>query len=176
MLCNGSELRACIDSQFDDEQKSCKYKDDCIVFSDTRSRAKCEENARKYTIVNSLGEHIALYHIDGGVIKDASSQHCSMSRCDYLFVISGKKQVFTELKGVDVGKALDQIYNTLDLLGDEIVKEVEVYGRIVVASATPRLSASPKFTRLQTRLKKLRGNLKVRERVFDEESIHLKDI
>ena len=99
-----------------------------------------------------------------------------MAKCDYLYVFDTDKPtaVLTELKGVDVAKAIQQIDSTLILFNGFFRKCSNVYGRIVVASAVPKLNASPAYVKLQNKLKNsYRGNLKVASRQMVERDTEL---
>lgn len=139
-------------------------KENCIEFSDTRLYVKCEEKKKKYILENTMGNHVVSYRMDGGIVHVDAKVPEGVAKCDYLYVIDTDKPmaVLTELKGVDVARAIQQIDSTLMLFSGFFRKCSNVYGRIVVASAVPKLNASPAYVKLQNKLRNLyRGNLKV---------------
>lgn len=171
MICNN--LLACIKEELLEKHYSCVNQEKCVVVADKRSNIKCEENRKIYNLENTNNEMVVLYQMDGGVIEEDGTVPSNTCKCDYLFVTENNKAILTELKGVEVGHALDQIEGTLNIYKRAFGECKEVYGRIIVSSATPRLSASPKYTRLQMKLKKMNGNLKVKENRFSEKMEHL---
>lgn len=145
-------------------------KANCINSSDTRLYIKCEERKKKYTLVNSERKKVTSYHMDGGIVTDV------VSKCDYLYAIEGQKPIviLIELKGVDVLKAMTQIDNTLTLFKSFFDNCSNVYGRIVVASAVPKLNANPIYVKLYKKLaKSYKGNLKVGSIQFIEKDTEL---
>ena len=139
-------------------------KENCIEFSDTRMHAKCEEKKKKYVLENTMGKHIVSYRMDGEIVHVDAKVQEGVAKCDYLYVIDTDKPtaVLTELKGVDVAKAIQQIDSTLMLFSGFFRKCSKVYGRIIVASAVPKFNASPAYVKLQNKLRNsYRGNLKV---------------
>ena len=164
-LLAGKEISAC-----------CNDRNQCVESSDRRPEVKCEENRKKYILLNTEKNHVISYKMDGGIIVVDKTVPEGTNKCDYMYVISGttKRIILTELKGVDVSKALRQINETLSMY-DGFLKNVgNVYGRIVATSAVPRLNATPEYTRLNLLLRKRYcGNLKVAERQLIEKDVEL---
>ena len=147
----------------------------CIESSDRRSAVKCEENKKRYVLENTKKNHVILYKMDGGIIADKSVP-LNTSKCDYLFVIGDATPiaVLTELKGVNVPKALNQLKATLLLYKNVFCKLGHVYARAIVTSSTPNLKASPEYVNLERMIRKdYKGNIKIVEKQFNEKDIEL---
>lgn len=151
----------------------------CVVSCDDRLYVKCEEKKKKYTLVNTQKKTIVSYKMDGGIVYMDVAVPEQTARCDYLYVINGEKPtvVLTELKGVDVRKAMNQINSTLDLFDSFFRKCSKIYGRIVVSSSIPKIRATPEHVKLQKKLKdSYGGNLKIGELKMEEKDVELDKI
>lgn len=167
MICN--RLSRCIDNEINGINSSCSNRKICIKCADMRSNVKCEENRKIYNLENPDKLLIVLYLMDGGVIQEDALVPPNTHKCDYMFVITEEKRVvLTELKGVDVKHALEQINGTIDIYKDYFKMCEAVYGRVIVSSSTPKLNATPQYTKLQMKLKRLNGNLKIKENRYSE--------
>lgn len=166
MICN--QLKDCIDVQKSQQKimKCPQGQADCIEVSDYRSNVRCEERKKKYILENTMKNHVILYRMDGGIIKNDKSVPEGTCKCDYLLVIDGKEcdAILTELKGVNVAHALKQIDGTLTQFKDAFACFTHVYARAVVTSSTPDLKTTPTYTNLMRKLKqRYGGNLKISE-------------
>lgn len=166
MICNN--LSKCIDERLDNKVYACIQSNKCVEVDDTRSIIKCEEKGKKYLLGNPDRDKVLLYRIDGEVVKQDATVPPQTNKCDYLFTNTRKMVVLVELKGEDVDQALKQIDGTLKIFKEHFKTCSYVYGRAVVASATPRISASPQFLKLLLKLKALKGDLKISERIMQE--------
>ncbi len=82
--------------------------------------------------------------------------------------------VLTELKGVNVPKALIQLKGTILLYKNIFSKFGHVYARAIVTSSTPNLKASPEYVNLERMIRKdYKGNIKIVEKQFIEKDIEL---
>ncbi|RKI43498.1 hypothetical protein D7V86_19680 [bacterium D16-51] len=177
MICR--KLEECINGELQSNSlEKCDNKNrmNCIKSSDRRSAVKCEENKKKYVFENTKKNHVILYKMDGGIIKEDKFVPSNTSKCDYLFVISdaAPTAVLAELKGVDVSKALIQLKGTLLLYRNIFCKFGRVYARAIVTSSTPNLKASPEYVNLERMIRKdYKGNIKIVERQFNEKDIEL---
>lgn len=174
MICTKLEL--CVEEELAGRTiEKCENKrTHCIKASDKRSLVKCEENKKKYTLENTLKNHVISYKMDGGVIVTDASVQEGINKCDYLYVVNstGKTAILIELKGENVSKALKQIQATLVQYKDFFKKFEHVYGRAIVVSSTPDLKASPTYVNLVKLLKKAyHGNIKIVERQFIEKDV-----
>lgn len=177
MICR--KLEECINGELrSNSLEECDNKNrmNCIVSSDRRSTVKCEENKKKYVLENTKKNHVILYKMDGGIISEDKSVPLNTNKCDYLFVIGDETRiaVLTELKGVNVSKALIQLKGTLLLYKNVFCKFGRVYARAIVTSSTPNLKASPEYVNLERMIRKdYKGNIKIVEKQFDEKDIKL---
>ena len=75
--------------------------------------ATCEEKGKKFTL-NNAADFIKV-QIDGGVFPNSDKT----TRCDYLFYkekeLKRQIEIFVELKGVDVTKAIKQLESSLQM-------------------------------------------------------------
>ena len=176
MICR--KLEKCISRELQSNslEKCDNNRKNCIESSDKRSAVKCEENKKRYVLENTMKNHVILYKMDGGIIVEDRSVPLNTSKCDYLFVIddAALTAVLTELKGVNVSKALTQLKGTLLLYKNIFCKFGHVYARAIVTSSTPNLKASPEYVNLERMIRKdYKGNVKIVERQFIEKDIEL---
>ena len=173
MICN--KIDACYSSIVNKIKFSACPNDPnkCVMFSDKRSHAKCEENRKKY-IINNENEPkslITLYRVDNGIIVVDNTVPNKTKKCDYLFCINkdNSSAVMVELKGIDVIKAIQQINETCSLYERFLEKFDKVFARIIVTNSSPCLHATPAYALLQKKISQLGGNIKIAERKLVEE-------
>lgn len=175
MICNN--LGKCVDKELNTKSAlNCDNHKICIQSSDNRSNIKCEEKQKKYIFENTQRNHIISYKMDGGIIVEDKYVPIGTNRCDYLYVgqsNSGLNAILIELKGVDVPKALKQLYDTLQRFNGFFLNCSSVYGRIIVTSSTPNLKASPQYVKLLKEFRKLNGNIKMAQGQLKEKDIEL---
>lgn len=177
MICR--KLGECINGELRSKPlQECDNKNrvSCIEASDRRSAVKCEENKKKYVLENTKKNHVILYKMDGGIISEDKSVPLNTSKCDYLFVVDdgSPTAILTELKGVNVSKALIQLRGTLSLYKNVFCKFGHVYARAIVTSSVPNLKASPEYVNLERMIRKdYKGNVKIVERQFNEKDTDL---
>lgn len=167
MVCN---IERCYDKVITNREM-CDRRDQCVVFCDRRSIPKCSENGKQYKILNNTHTVLA-YRVDGGVIIENDDSTIGKSKCDYLFIVmdeSAPKSILIELKGKDVNKALKQISATLNYYGRFFEKMDRTYGRIVCSGSPPRIRNTPEYVELSKRLMRMKGNLKIGERVLEDD-------
>lgn len=179
MICR--KLEECIHGELKSNslEKCVNNKINCIESSDRRSAVKCEENKKRYVLENTKKNHVILYKMDGGIIAEDKSVPLNTSKCDYLFIIGDATPtvVLTELKGVNVPKALIQLKGTLLLYKKVFCKFAHVYARVIVTSSTPNLKASPEYVNLERMIRKdYKGNIKIVEKQFNEKDIELQAV
>lgn len=153
-----------------------KNRKKCVLASDRRRFIKCEEKNKKYILENTEENHVILYQVDGGMIVSDHTVPAGITKCDFMYVICRENRiaVLTELKGVDVPKSLRQIEGTLLMFKSYFKMFSNVYGRVVVASSTPDLKASPAYVKLEKLLRRsYHGNIKIAERKFAEKDTEL---
>lgn len=178
MICNN--LAECIDhSNTPGNAPACpnKNRTACIESADQRSQVKCEENNKKYILLNTLRRYVSSYKMDGGIIVENNQVPTGTNKCDYLYIIyagSSHEAILIELKGTDLSKALKQLQNTLKLFPNVFRTCSHVHGRIIVTSALPNLRARPEYVNLVKILEKnYHGTLKIAEKHFNEKDIEL---
>ncbi len=177
MICR--KLQECIIEELQSnslEECDNKNRMNCIESSDRRSAVKCAENRKRYVFENTKKNHVILYKMDGGIIAEDKSVPLNTSKCDYLFVIADATPtaILTELKGVDVSKALVQLKGALLLYKNVFRKFGHVYARAIVTSSTPNLKASPEYVNLERMIRRdYKGNIKIAERQLNEKDIEL---
>lgn len=165
MICN--KLSECAQQQFSGNSIArCSNNNSakCVASSDKRSEVMCSEKQKKYSLENTMRNHIISYKMDGGIIVVDKSVPEGTCKCDYLYVTDGDNPyaILIELKGKNVSHALCQIKESLCLFKDFLRQFSHVYGRIVVSAGAPDLRATPHYTNLASVLKNtFGGNLKI---------------
>ena len=170
MICD--RIKECCQEQFDDGKAvTCANRpENCIISSDRRTRVKCEENKKKYVLVNSRRNQIISYKIDGGALVTDCNVPEGTRKCDYMFVINGEERtaIITELKGVNVRDSLKQLANTLTLFESFFQSLPRVYARAVVAASIPDIKAEPSYVNLRRKLQRYNGNVKILKSQWEE--------
>ena len=146
-----------------------KKKRGCLDFKGKCSVLKCEENRKVYRLTTE-GCKIAKYHVDSGLINDATQ------KCDYMLICYGNecKIVFVELKGNDTNHACDQLKATLDLLADRFTKigNKRFFVRIVNTKSVPNIKTTAHYKNLRAKLNLLNPSngeyIKISSRKLDE--------
>lgn len=110
-----------------------KYKKQCGKI------ATCEENKKKFTLNNATG--FVKVQIDGGVL----SLNDKATRCDFLLFKEVKLkrliEIFVELKGIDVLKALEQLEGSIQMFA----KSSNQYAMVVVTKMIPNTAIQRKI-------------------------------
>ena len=126
-----------------------KYKKQCGKI-DT-----CEENKKKFTINNATG--FVKVQIDGGVL----SLNDKATRCDFLLFkeenLKRLIEIFVELKGIDVLKALEQLEGSIQMFA----KSSNQYAMAVVTKMIVTTAIQRKINDL-TKKKKVKLHIKVK--------------
>lgn len=131
----------------------CKY-ENCKHCREVNSgsRVVCSEKKCRYSLDNPTHIPVTVFHVDGGLVS--SDDTCL--RCDYIYDInipSNSSVIFIELKGMDYGKALQQIESTVKLFVNAFGKSKR-YARII-CTRVPNIRNNPQDVRLQKLLEKL---------------------
>lgn len=177
MICK--HLKECVEGEFakhpivkcDNNNQT-----ECRCSSDNRSFVSCEEKGKKYTLENTMKKQVISYRMDEGIIALDKDVPEGTAKCDYLYVLNDPERtaILTELKGVDVPRALRQLDATLTLFKTFFRTCAHVHGRIIVASSTPDLKAKPEYVNLVKRLgRDYAGTLKIAKRELREKDIEL---
>lgn len=126
-----------------------KYKKQCGKI------ATCEENKKKFTLNNATG--FVKVQIDGGVL----SLNDKATRCDFLLFreenLKRLIEIFVELKGIDVLKALEQLEGSIQMFA----KSSNQYAMAVVTKMIPTTAIQRKINDL-TKKKKVKLHIKVK--------------
>ncbi|MDC9622830.1 hypothetical protein PSI22_14575 [Xenorhabdus sp. XENO-7] len=104
------------------------------------------ENRSNIIIFNK--ERLNLYEIkiDDGYINNRLEK-----KCDYLVIREhDKKEIYIELKGSDVKRAMEQIYNTVELLNLNPLDNKKAF---IIATRVPKIDSST-----QIQMKKFKKN------------------
>lgn len=155
MICD--KLYECCENQ----QFLCAGKENCIEYRDCRKEAVCEERKKRYSLLNDGGYLISKFHMDGGVVRD----EITAQKCDFLLVIDDPNcptAVFVELKGKDIGHALEQLQSSIDRYGADLKRRVCAR---IVCNSVPRMFNDPAIKGLKRELaKRYRGTLAIYEK------------
>ena len=126
-----------------------KYKKQCGKI------ATCEENKKKFTVNNAIG--FVKVQIDGGVL----SLNDEATRCDFLLFkeenLKRLIEIFVELKGIDVLKALEQLEGSIQMFA----KSSNQYAMAVVTKMIATTAIQRKINDL-TKKKKVKLHIKVK--------------
>lgn len=126
-----------------------KYKKQCGKI------ATCEENKKKFTL-NNAADFIKV-QIDGDVLLSNDKT----TRCDFLFYkeenLKRLIEIFVELKGIDVLKALEQLENSIQMFA----KSSNQYTMAVVTKMIVTTAIQRKMDDL-TKKKKVKLHIKVK--------------
>lgn len=138
----------------------------CIKFMDNREKPSCTENGKRYIL--DIGAHYfdcVCIRIDKGVLASNEVQ-----KCDFAFFLKDTEQrvILIELKGKDVGHAIGQLHDSLqlDALKDAL-RGKKVYGRIACTASVPDIYTKQRMD-LQKEFMRLKGNLKIGGALFVE--------
>ena len=169
MDCNN--LSRCISSlkQSGKKDLGCSVSN-CLKNYDDRKKVVVEENKKKYELINSKSDKIAVFQVDGGMISSQSDKKCDNLMMD----VDSKLAIFIELKGSDLKHALIQVDQTIArtipvLLGHR------VFARIVTSSRTnvPDIRTCPQYINLVKRVAANRGNVNIRANIITEDNASL---
>lgn len=110
---------------------------------------------------------VACYRIDKGIIIDEENRKCD----NLILFIKDKQAVFIELKGEGVRVALEQIFEAVQRLGNDL-SEYEWHGRVIAKSCIPDIRSEPKYRTLFKELKKhnLNATLTIHEKKHFEQA------
>ncbi|MDM1043703.1 hypothetical protein HX004_00400 [Myroides sp. 1354] len=99
--------------------------------TDSRSKFVFRENGRKLTLINSSNEESTMIKIDGCHIQNSKA-------CDFMLV-TPNYDFYIELKGQDVNKALEQVIETIEVVGKTTKNSRKAY---VICSKVPKTDTS----------------------------------
>lgn len=99
--------------------------------TDSRSKFVFQEKGRKLTLVNTQQIESTKIKVDGCHIQNSRA-------CDFMLV-TAYDDFYIELKGQDVSKALEQIIETIEVVGKSSKRRRTAY---VICSKSPRVDTS----------------------------------
>lgn len=130
------------------------FGENCIEYADRRKKVVVKENKKEFIVHNNQEKLIAVYHVDGCLIKTTKC-------CDYLvLILEDRLAHFVELKGTDIEKAVDQLNASLDQLQSSL-KGNNIHAWIISSRVKTPAIKSSKVIKLQKRLKQLNGKLEI---------------
>jgi hypothetical protein len=111
-------------------------------------------------------KEVTVYKVDKGLLIDNDE------KCDWLLLnFTDNQGFFIELKGTNLGKALDQLNATLDKLAAKLrgsMSGVRLYCRIVVKKVGQPDIPNRERKRLERRIESFGGTLEVQSQKFIE--------
>lgn len=120
------------------------------------------ENGVRYRLENLDDYFSAVFRIDGGIVKDTSQK-----KCDRLILLRkdkgayGAMELFVELKGGNISRAIDQLDSTVDMpvfRHTDVDRRKDVLARIV-ARRLPAANSNPEVERKKRAFVKKHGNI-----------------
>lgn len=143
---------------------SCNPFETCILFSGRRRQAVVVEKKKRYCGINNNNKSVHMLRVDDCLITGEND------RCDFLLLVCNNEQkqaYFIELKGTDFLHGIDQLINSISILGYKI-NDFVINARIVVTNIyAPDLNNS-RLIRLKMLLKQSGGDFKKSEINLEE--------
>lgn len=165
MICN--KVKDC----YENSGIHCSTRTSCLKQCDKRKNVTCEENKKRYNLINKNLYKITVYHMDGGIVHNEPNAN----KCDYLYGVNDTLHptaIFIELKGRDIPHALEQVKSSITNFA-HCFHDHRIYARIICKSV-PRLFNDPSIQNYNKLLrKKYSGNLVIKETNFDEDYLKL---
>ncbi|MBT9310854.1 hypothetical protein [Leptothoe kymatousa] len=120
--------------------------EDCIFKKSKDPKIALAEKKSKFSIENPKRTEVIVYQVDGCLIKNGE-------RCDYLILIDNQDlQVFVELKGSEIVKAIGQLANSLEQLAN---KRKDIHKQcFVIATRNRTPKRDPGLTNAQNKFRK----------------------
>lgn len=91
-----------------------------------------KESGRQFAYLNPSNQVVGLTKVDGCAITQGI-------RCDYLYLLQSSREIYVELKGADIKRAVKQIAASIPKLS-RVAQEARA--AVVVASRVPRADTS----------------------------------
>lgn len=109
------------------------FKEECVEET-TDPNIKCEEGKRSFIVQNEGRKKFLKVRVDGCQIVDGC-------KCDFLLVnVETGDEYFVELKGKDIGHALEQLDRSLNLLSDKMNTDKRTCAFVVATSVSPKMT------------------------------------
>lgn len=133
----------------------------CLEFCDDRAIIKAEEKKKQFIGKNKTHKLFSKFRVDNCLIKEGR-------KCDFLILdCEEQKAYFIELKGKDLLSALEQIDYSIDVLF-RYLGNYRVNARIVLSKVNVPNLRSTEYIKLEKKIKWLKGNVLVKDRVLEE--------
>lgn len=133
-----------------------------LLSDDKRKIVQFDENGIIYRGINNEKKRILRYCVDGEMIKD------DKKKCDRAFGLPDHNIVYLiELKGCDLKKASEQIYETIIALESKISGYV-IQGRAICSRIPKPDIKSTQVVRLEREIAKRKGSFIKSSRFFEE--------
>jgi hypothetical protein len=127
----------------------------CVEFTDNRRICTAEENGKKYELRNSSATLLKKVKIDKCI-----AQKTGEKRCDFLIQAHDlNRSIFIELKGGNLNNAVNQIYDTITFLKDELINNI-IDARIVGSKDVPGFTNTPDYKKLAREVLTSNGTIK----------------
>lgn len=139
-----------------------KLSNECLSTKSGNSTSiSLQEKRSCFRIKNSKKILVSVYEVDGCLLKLESDG----PRCDYLVLIDDRDlEIFVELKGCDIGKAIKQLENSIQNLSENATALVK--NCFVISTRIPKADTSAQKAKLLFK-RKYNANLTIKNRVFE---------
>ncbi|MEI6409854.1 MAG: hypothetical protein WCR52_10755 [Bacteroidota bacterium] len=125
---------------------------DCTKFHDNRTQIVLKENRSEYQAKNADKKKVQVCKVDGCLLDTDELQ-----KCDYLLLVDGSAR-FIELKGCDIGTAIEQLIATVNILMPGLQKNYPTAYSIIVSTRTPKIINQKKWEALKKLMKRYNGD------------------
>ena len=140
-----------------------RFSKEGLLSDDKRKIVQFEENGMTYKGINETSKRVLRYNIDGGIIAE------NIKKCDKALYLPDSSTVyFVELKGCNLKRAAEQIYQTLITLGASL-DDCVIHGRAVCSRIQTPDVRSSQIIQLERELAKRNGSFKKSCRIFSED-------
>lgn len=102
------------------------------------SHIKVSENGRSFELVNLKKDPVEVIKVDGCAIVIGE-------RCDFAYFLNSGKEIFVELKGSDIKKALSQLIATIPKI--TIAASKDSRASVIVSSRVPKEDTSTQIAK-----------------------------
>ena len=139
---------------------------DCTVCSNG-SKIPVEENKRKYVLSNSSSREVCRVRIDGCLI-----QNQDRAKCDFMIIICNTEDVyFIELKGKDLIRAVEQLFQTIEDFRSEITGKIFARAVVSKVSMPKSIEVDARVIKLRKILRKYGGNFDYSSRLYEKDRV-----
>lgn len=133
-----------------------------LLSDDRRTVAQFNENGMIYRGINNTNKKVLRYRIDGAMISGG------VKKCDHALGLPEEQILYLiELKGSDLKKAAEQIYETISALRDKLDGMI-VHGRAVCSRIPKPDLRSSQIIRLERALAQRQGSFFKQSKIIEE--------